>query len=295
MRDRTIRRTLALALLVVATSATACLPSDVWNLKVVKAGTRCTSPGAFARDSSRVLQCSTKRRWAVNMSIAQAVAMIQEWNIANTPTALDRQIPGWTQTHAGDGLTYPVRMRVLNTRGAPVARQTVRFSQSGRGNVTFVGPTEVVTGPDGVAATTVTPGTTAGGVTIRVDVVGSFVSANQMFAVDAAEADRWVIESGDDQATTVTTAFTVPLVAKLVDRFGNGVPLADLDVYVTAGLTLYPHIYGTYDTQADGSGRFGVSAWANSGPAPRTEGVMFEFVRDDGTPIDVSFDLSVTS
>lgn len=77
------RRTFtAIALLLVAgVVAAGCDPSDVDRLPRAVVGRKCTRDGAFARNTSQVLQCS-KGKWRVSTSIAAAKALI----VANTAT-----------------------------------------------------------------------------------------------------------------------------------------------------------------------------------------------------------------
>jgi hypothetical protein len=81
-RGRTIRHQalLALAVLLIAAPLAGCDPSSPYALGRAKVNARCSKPGAFARDATNVLQCSTKKRWKISMSLAQASAMITAYN-----------------------------------------------------------------------------------------------------------------------------------------------------------------------------------------------------------------------
>lgn len=57
-----------------------CDQNSVLNLPRAKVGAKCSQPGAFARDNVNVLQCTKKKRWAVNMPILRAIAMINDHN-----------------------------------------------------------------------------------------------------------------------------------------------------------------------------------------------------------------------
>jgi hypothetical protein len=120
--------------------------------------------------------------------------------------------------------TLPVPLQVQAAdpyTGQPVAGVTVTFSDGGKGGV-FGSPTTITDG-SGLASTTYTLYRFARTVTITATSPG-FVSA--LFTeTGTPAAPKWlVIYSGNNQAAPVGTTLPAPLVTKVSDQYGNGVP-----------------------------------------------------------------------
>ena len=112
-------------------------------------------------------------------------------------------------------------VRVLDGPGNPVAGVTVEWSAA-QGSVN---PASVVTGPDGRAATFRILGPTTGTQTTTATsagLVGSPVTFTSTAV--AGGTDRLVKVSGDNQRAPARSELPNPLVVRLVDGGGNGIP-----------------------------------------------------------------------
>jgi hypothetical protein len=105
--------------------------------------------------------------------------------------------------------------------GHPVSGVTVAFSDGGKGG-TF-STTAAVTDLNGFAATTYTLSKTACTGTITASVPG-FASAF-LTETGTPAAPKWIVVwNGNNESTTVTTQLPAPVLVKVADQYGNGIP-----------------------------------------------------------------------
>ena len=131
----------------------------------------------------------------------------------------------------GTELPDPLVVRVIDGFGNPVEGVTVSWAaEEGR-----VSPDESVTGQDGRAITSWTLGTSAGSqsASATADLNGSPVDFTA--TARAGSADRLLRVSGDDQSGRPGSRLANPLVVRLVDSEGNGVPNRAVSWVVATG------------------------------------------------------------
>ena len=141
---------------------------------------------------------------------------------------------GQTAT-AGAPLPDPVRALVTDAQDRPVVDQMVEFTVSGGGSAT---PVSVQTDANGIAATQWTLGNTAGSQSLTARPVGNGAAAVTATAGATATAGPAVsIEavSGSPQSAVAGTTLPNPLVVRIEDAFGNGVPGVQVEWTLTGG------------------------------------------------------------
>jgi len=284
------RRTLAASIAIIACAGiltTACQPSDVYNLPRARSGAKCTSPGSFARDTTNVLQCSPKRRWAVNMPISRAVTLINAYNRSITPTEIVRL--GAPQiVIAGSGAADAVVI-VKNADGAPVKDALVQFTQSGTTSLNWASATESRTGADGKASVTFTPSTSVGVTYVTASVPGTGLSAIYSIETRAAEPATFTITGST--LVRMNLRSSVTLKARLTDRFGNPVWNEPVDVLTDSeDFSFQPTSYGTQPDRTDGYGEY--SGVLSSSAVAGQFGVAFVAGPDD-REVAVTWDVDV--
>lgn len=273
------RRTWVAAIAIIAgtaTLSTACQPSDVYNLPRARSGAKCTNVGSFARDATNVLQCSPKRRWAVNMPISRAVTLINAYNRSVTPTEIVR-LGAPQVVIAGSGAVEAVVI-VRNADGGPVKDATVRFTQSGTTTLNWASPTEIHTGADGKASVTFTPSTSIGGTQVTATVAGTGLST--LYSIDTRAAEPATFTIDGSSLVTMNLRSSVTLKARLTDRFGNPVWNEPIDVVSDSeDFSFLPSANGTQPDRTDGYGEY--SGVLSSAEVAGLFGVAFVAGPDD--------------
>jgi hypothetical protein len=147
----------------------------------------------------------------------------------------------------GTALPEPLIVRVIDGFGNPVEGVTVTWSAE-EGSVS---PTSSVTGQNGRAATSWTLGSASGSQAASASSAGLSGSPVGFTATGrAGGADQLVRISGDDQSGRPGAVLENPLVVRLVDNAGNGVPDRAVSwVVATGGGTVEP---GTSTTDEGG-------------------------------------------
>ena len=136
----------------------------------------------------------------------------------------------------------PVTWQVLST-GVPATLQN----------------TSSATESTGSASTLVTLGSTVGVVIIKVTVGNASAEFTETVASTAASIQA---VSGNNQQAFVGTAFTAPLIVKVVDTLGNGVPGAPVTFTVSSGSA----VVGTPSTTTDATGAASTTVTAGATP-----------------------------
>jgi Big-like domain-containing protein len=132
----------------------------------------------------------------------------------------------------GTALNDSLAVRVLDRFGNPVAGAAVEWDADGGS----VDPASVTTGSDGRAATYRILGSSAGTQTATASSSGLEDSPVTFTShAVAGSADRLVRVSGDNQSAEPGAELAEPLVVRLVDRDGNGVPNRPVTWVVGAG------------------------------------------------------------
>lgn len=165
----------------------------------------------------------------------------------------------------GEAFTQALTVKVTDANGDPVPNVAVLFSAPAAGASAVLSATSVLTGADGVGSATAIANTVSGSYTISVSVSG--VDAPAIFSlVNTAGAPAAIdaLGNGAEQSTDVATAFVDPLVAKVVDEYGNPVPGAAVTFSTPssgASATL-----SASNVTTDGNGLASVTATANAMP-----------------------------
>ena len=160
----------------------------------------------------------------------------------------------------GAELGAPLVVRVVDAAGSAIPGQVVNFRVVEGGGTTFAGT--AITNASGSAQERWTLGATAGPQRLEARAVDGVTGAAIVFAFFEATARPGApvqvsVVSGSGQAATMGTLLPVPLVAKVSDAHGNGVPGVAVSFVVTAGSgTLVP---SSVTTDASGQGS---TAWA---------------------------------
>ncbi|MEZ4363474.1 MAG: Ig-like domain-containing protein [Kofleriaceae bacterium] len=142
-------------------------------------------------------------------------------NTAGAPASL-AIVSGDNQQATVDGAFAPLVVVVRDGHGNPVPGATVSYAAPGAGATAVVTPS-AITDAAGQASAAATAGAIAGAFAVTASVTGvtpvSFALENLAGAPAAIS-----IASGSPQTTAVTTAFSAPLVIRVVDVHGNAVP-----------------------------------------------------------------------
>ena len=146
----------------------------------------------------------------------------------------------------GTELPDPLIVRVVDGFGNGVEGATVSWSAD-EGSVS---PTESVTGQDGQAAASWTLGPASGLQAASASSPGVSGSVSFTATAQAGGADRLLLVSGDGQSARPGSAVGNPLVVRLLDNAGNGVPDRPVSwVVATGGGSVQP---GTSITDDEG-------------------------------------------
>ena len=139
---------------------------------------------------------------------------------------------GDQRSPAGSRLADPLVVRVTDGFGNPVPGVAVEWS-AGNGSID---PASSVTGSDGQAQTSWTLGSSTGAQSATATSIGLAGSPLTFEATAlAGNADRLVRVSGNEQSAAVGTELPDPLVVRLVDDAGNGVPNRAVSWIVATG------------------------------------------------------------
>ena len=135
-------------------------------------------------------------------------------------------------TLIGTQFAQPLVVQVLSKSGRPVHNAAVTFTPPGSGASASTSNTTILTNAQGMANSgIVTANTTAGSYQVDATVVGVAEPAVFNLTNTARAASGLACTGGTGQSTQVSTAFTNPLGAQVVDGGGN--PVSDPGVVVT--------------------------------------------------------------
>ena len=183
--------------------------------------------------------------------------------LAGPPLFLTLAAGGEQQGPVGATLALPLSVRVTDAFQNALSGVEVAF-RIVEGSARVAAP-RAVTGSDGLAATALQLGTTAGLSTLEASVdglVGSPVVTHARAL--PGQAARLVLVSGDAQAGRLGTALAEPLTVALVDALGNGVENVFIEWVVTGGSASVGQRFIL--TGSDGLARAAVLLGATAGP-----------------------------
>lgn len=133
---------------------------------------------------------------------------------------------------AGFALAEPVRVKVTDGAGAPMANETVNFEVTGGGG--SVNPATATTDATGIASTVWLLGPTPGSNTLRASRGTSTVSLTAIGA-DGLGAAIVRVSGGTADSLPAGCAINEPLVVKVLDQAGSPVSGATVSFEVTSG------------------------------------------------------------
>jgi filamentous hemagglutinin family protein len=154
-----------------------------------------------------------------------------EAHYALTATAGDNQ-----STTVNTSFSTPLTVQLTETfANAGVAGATITFNAPATGASLDNVSQTAITNATGIASLNATANTTAGSFSVSATTPGlTGVTFNLTNNPGAATAVALATAGGDNQSTTVNTAFTDALQVSLVDAFGNNVPTSGTTVIFTA-------------------------------------------------------------
>jgi hypothetical protein len=179
------------------------------------------------------------------------------------PGAASRmEIAGGNEQSATAGSALdPIAVRVTDEFGNPVANVPVDWTAASG----TVDPASSTTGDDGLASTIWTLGTGAGSQSATATSDGLSGSPVTFTAeARAGSPDELVGVSGDDQSAAPGTELPAPLVVRLVDDRGNGVPNRAVSWVVATGGGSASPATSTTDSDGRASTRWTIGAGANT-------------------------------
>jgi hypothetical protein len=140
--------------------------------------------------------------------------------IAGVPVSLDEVAGDLQSDTARSVLATPMQLRVLDARGNPVPGAEVTFA--GTGGLTTL-PAVDTADLNGAVSAVVTLGDSAGSWQVTATVAGVPVATSYDFTTSAGVAAGIEIASGNGQADTAGRTLPLPLVARVIDAYGNPV------------------------------------------------------------------------
>lgn len=154
---------------------------------------------------------------------------------------------------AGSRLADPLVVLVSDGFGNPVEGVTVEWTAASGS----VDPASSTTGSDGRAQTSWTLGSSTGPQTVTATSSGLAGSPITFYAIALpGDAERLTRVSGNDQSATAGTELPAPLVVRLTDAAGNGVPGRAVSWVVATGGGEVAPLTSTTDSQGEATARW---------------------------------------
>jgi len=137
--------------------------------------------------------------------------------------ALNVSINGGGQTTTvSQAFTNPIEVSVADSFGSAIAGLDIAITGPLTGATANLGPLR--TNDSGVATTTATANTVAGGYSLSLNVGNPFAVFGLFLTNTADVPDQITVLNGNNQSTVVNTAFANPLQVAVADQFGNQIP-----------------------------------------------------------------------
>ncbi|HEY0708505.1 MAG TPA: Ig-like domain-containing protein, partial [Polyangia bacterium] len=261
-----------------STGATAVVPAAV------------VKTNALGRAETLVTAGTTVGGYDVTAS-AQGVATSAAFALTNStgPAALITTDPASTPQSARVTTAYaaPLRLRVSDAFGNPVANATVAFVAPASEPTAVLSAALSITDLEGRAAVQATASTGAGTYEVRASIAGASVAAATFTLTNTAQgANVLTVVSGGGQSTRAGTTFADPVVLSVRDHLGNPVAGA---VVEAAAPTSGPSATIT-SAASDSLGQARLMLAANGSPGVFT---VTASVAGAGTP--ASFTMTITA
>jgi uncharacterized protein (TIGR03437 family) len=156
-------------------------------------------------------------RFIVTAGAAATVQIVQGNNQTGTP---------------GKQLPLALLVHVTDSGGNPATNAPVTWEVLPNSSLLTLNQPSANTNFNGDASSLVTPGTVGGPAQVKVTVGAASATFNITVNIPSAGIQK---VSGDQQTTTISTAFAQPLTVKVVDSSGNGVNGAQVNFQVAGG------------------------------------------------------------
>ena len=191
---------------------------------------------------------------------------------------------------SGQLLATPLVVRVADQYGNPVGGASVTFTRvTGTG---AIGSATVVTGPDGLASTSYTLGTVAGGESIRADIAGlTGVATTFSLTSNAGPPAGVAAPTGDSQHLIVGASPSAPLVALVTDTNLNPVPGVTVGWRIVSGFGSLSGDHSITNAAGEATITFTTDGRAGTTLISATVGTsskLFTVVVDPGAPAQLS-------
>ncbi len=164
--------------------------------------------------------------YSITATAGTASVQFTATNRAGAPTAITAIGGGAQQATVTTAFATPLRVRVDDTYGNVVPNATVTFAPAATGASATLSSSSATTDGTGTTQALATANTVRGSHVVTASIMG----ASATFALTnlAGAPAALSIAGGATQSTTVDTAFSAPLVARVVDTYGNRVPDAEV-------------------------------------------------------------------
>ncbi|HEY5489565.1 MAG TPA: hypothetical protein VIK25_00115 [Gemmatimonadaceae bacterium] len=188
-------------------------------------------------------------------------------------------------------LPTPVKLRVTDINGSPVAGASVAFSlRSGGGTLS---PLSATSAADGSVSTVWTLGTALGENKVVAILSGAFVvdSATLTATGTNGPAAKLAIDAGDNQHAPIGTVLPAAVSTLVTDNYGNPVPGAAVTYAVTGGGSRIDLVRTTSDANGKISANWTLSTTAGLQTATASlangASISYRAVADAGLPVQI--------
>jgi len=199
---------------------------------------------------------SAVRRSAVALSLLAVAACGHEVTAATKPATVVSGSASVPSATVGTALATAPTFIVKDASGNAIANVAVSISVASGGGSIANAPTKTSAGATSVGTWTL--GTTAGSNTLAITVSGLSTPLTITATGTAGPASKVAIVSGGSQAGAGATALPTPVVVKVTDQFGNGIPGQPVTFAVTAG---GGSLSGSASATSDANGNATAPAW----------------------------------
>lgn len=124
----------------------------------------------------------------------------------------------------GAELTEPLQVQVLDVQGRGVPGVRVAFKLGARANGGDMSPDTALTNADGLASSRWVLGGAPGRQEVQAQIVGASVAVTFVAEAEQTSGLRLELSSGDEQEGETGAELAEPLIVRLVDEGGEGVP-----------------------------------------------------------------------
>ncbi len=188
-------------------------------------------------------------------------------------------------------LPTPIKLRVTDVNGSPVAGASVAFSlRQGGGSLN---PFSATSATDGTVSTTWTLGTALGANKVVAILTGAFVVDSVTLTATGTNgpAAKLAIDAGDSQHAAIGTVLPAAISTLVTDNFGNPVPGAEVTYRVTGGGGRIDLVRTTSDASGKISANWtlGTTAGQQTATASLASGasITYRAVADAGLPVQI--------